>query len=881
MRALRALLVRVHGLFSQSRRDRDFAEELEAHLQAHVDDGLRAGMSPVQARRAALLKLGAVEPLKEDHRDRRGLPMVETLLSDLRHAQRSLRRNPGSTAVAALSLALGIGVNLTLFTAVDSLLLQRPTVRDSARLVGVEPGSGDEFSYANFRDLENSGIFADVVGSNVTRLNLRSGDDVEVVMGLIVTANFFQTLGVTTRLGRIFTASEAAPERDPRLAVLSHAFWMRRFQGDISLLGKSIDLNGERFLVLGVLPQNHHAVTAFISPDLYVPVSEALAPNMNSREGGLGVSVLARLRENGTIAQAQAAVTAFGQELERIYPGPNEGLGRPAKVFSMQGTHLRGAPPGMFLFGGLLAGLCGLVLLIACANVAGLLLARAAVRQRELAVRVALGASRGRLIQSLLTESLLLALLGAGTGLLLALRLAPALSVVSLPGLAPVQIDLQPDFNLYAYGVVLALLTGLICGILPALRATGPDAGAEIQGAGRGSTGRLRMRNVFVVGQVAASAALLVVSSLFLRSLVHQATADAGFDVEHGLVAQFRLEPNRYSKERTILFAQQVVDRLMTIPGARAAAVASIVPFSGDTMATRLQLEVEGKPVTGGQRTFLNHVGPDYFKTLAIPLLRGREFQTGDRTGSPLVAIVNQAFANEYFPDGDALGRHVGYRGQPPLEIVGIVKDAKYGVGNGNAQTVLYVPWAQLPAAATEARPLVVHLRLEGTPAAALQSVRRAITELDKAVAVVVNTLEKATSFDLSVRRAGSVLLGMLGGLGLLLAMIGLYGVMSYAVASRTTEFGIRLALGATSRQLLVAVLADGVRLVVIGVALGIALSLMASPPLAAFLAGLSPADPLAFGGTALILLLVGACASYLPARRATQIDPMAALRRE
>jgi macrolide transport system ATP-binding/permease protein len=879
VRRLRAFVLRLRAFFTRTSFERGLSDEVQFHLELQIEDNVRAGMTPQAARREAVVQFGGVEVTKEAYRERHTLPWLEHLGQDVRYAARMMRRNPALTVVAVLSLGVGIGVNVALFTAINAALLQQPTVANPDSLVGVAPGYGDEFGYDDYRDLRDSGLFADVVGSNLTRLNLRSGTTIEPVVGLIVTGNFFDGLGIVAGRGRVFTAREA-PESGAHLVVLSHSFWLRRFQGNADLLGDTIDLNGEQFLVLGILPETYRPVTAFVSPDVYVPVSGTLVPELKS-QSGFGVTVLARLRENGSTAQALAAVTTFINERPGLHR-PNDETRRPAEIFPVVGMHGREAPPGALLFGTLLGGLTGLVLLIACANVAGLLLARAAVRQRELAVRVALGASRRRLTQLLLAESLLLSALGGGLGLILALWLVRALSVVSLPGQAPVQFAIRPDLTLYAFGVALAFVTGLLCGIVPAFRATSPDAAAIVQqGEGRGITGRMRLRNTFVVGQIAAAVCLLVISSLFFRSLVNQATADVGFDIDHGVVASFDLEPNRYSTTRSLLFAQQVIDRLVELPFVRSAAVASIVPLSGDTVMTRLQLQVEGRPARAGTAVMLNHVGPRYFDTMQIGLLRGREFQPTDRAGTPPVVIVSEAFAHTYFSSLDALGKRVGFAGQPQSEIVGVVENAAYGISNRMAQPVLYYPWAQLPADATAARPLVVHLRVEATPTEAVQPVRLAIADLDRTVAVDVRTLEDATSFDLSVRRAGSVLMGMLGALGLLLAMIGLYGVMAYTVASRTVEIGIRMALGASARLVLWRVMAQGLRLVALGVGIGTALSLAVSRFLTSFLAGLSPTDPIAFGSTAMILILVGACASYLPARRATHIDPMVCLRRD
>ena len=394
----------------------------------------------------------------------------------------------------------------------------------------------------------------------------------------------------------------------------------------------------------------------------------------------------------------------------------------------------------------------------------------------------------------------------------------------------------------------------------------------------RGITGRLWLRHAFVVGQVAASVVLLVVSSLFLRSLIRITSLNPGFDLDHGLVATFYLEPNRYSGTGPALFAERVRERVDRVPGVRSSSVASIMPLAGDRSAGRFQ--VQGRATTKNARTYLNNVGPRYFETMGIRLLRGRDFQPTDRLGSPPVAIVNEAFQKSYFPGGDAVGQHVGY-GEPFSEIVGLVKDSAYASVGEEPTPVLYFAFAQVPSLSTQVRPLMLYLRTEGDPAAAIRSVTRAIADVDNAVALDVKTIREATTFEFAVRRLGSVLLGSLGGLGLVLAMIGLYGVVSYAVAARTAEIGIRMALGASSHRVLRSVLAQGLRLVGLGVAVGTVLSLLMTRVIADLVAGVSPTDPITFVGTAIVLVSTGLVASYFPARRATRIDPLMALRKE
>ena len=802
---------------------------------------------------------------------------AENFGRDLIYAGRSLRRSPGLVIVSVLSLGIGIGVNAMLFSALRAVLFYQPTVTDSARRVWVEPGNGNQVSFLNFRDLRDSKIFADVVGYRFASLALRSGDAVERVNGLGVTANFFQGLGVGAALGRTFTGEESEPERDPRMVVLDYAYWQRRFQANPAVVGEFLTLNGQPYLVLGVLPAHYRPLTALQVPDVYVPLSETVLPTLRDRNNGNALAVLGHLEQGFTREQAQAAVTALGAELERTYPRENAGAGRPAKVYPLN-AGLSGASQELILLPILLLTLFGLVLLIACANVAGLLLSRAAGRQREIALRIALGAGRARLIQGLLAESFLLASGGALVGLLLTIWLMPALNVLTLSGLGDLHLNLEPDLTLYAYALTLIVVTGTACGVIPALKATSGNLVTEIQqGGGHGATGRLRLRHAFVVGQVAASVTLLVIASLFLRSLMRIATMDPGFDLEHSAVARIDVGPNRHARESAWRFAQEVLDRVSKIPGVQAASVADIVPLGNESSATRFQTETETQ--TSGARTFLNSVGPEYFATMGITRLRGREFTVGDRIGTPLVVIVSRAFANAYFPGEDALGQRIsGDNRRTYSEIVGVVEDSTYQSYGEVPTPIVYFAYAQQPVS-SQVRPLTTHVRTAGDPAAVLQAMRRAIASIDPAVVVDVSTLRTATNFESLARRLAATLVGSLGFLGLLLASIGLYGVMAYFVTSRTAEIGIRMALGASSRQMHWDVLGHGLKLVAYGVVLGTALSLAIARFLTALLAGLSPADPMALGGTAAILIVVGLCASYFPARRAMRVNPVVALR--
>jgi predicted permease len=800
---------------------------------------------------------------------------MNSLFWDVREASRALAKSPGLVGVCVLSLGLGIGINLTLFSWLSAMFFDRPTLARPAEIVGIEPGNSNQFSYLNYRDLKDSAIFDAVVGHRRTELSMRVGETTRAIAGLAVTGNFFEGLGVQTQLGRVFTDAEASPEREARLVVATNSFWRRMLGADHTAIGQTLNLNGEAYTLVGVLPADYRAVTPIESPELYVPLNVLGATNLSQRANDNALLVIARLRPGMGLEQARTQLTAFGRQMEQAFPRDNRGMQDPAAVFPSHELRRRGAPGDTDTLTALLMGLVGLVLLVACGNVAGLLMVRGAGRQQEIAVRFALGASRRRVVQSLLVETSLLAAVGAGAALLVVTRLAPALNDYGLPGLRGARVELQPDLALTIYTGAITIITILICGITPALRSTREQIAADIQkGASRTATGHLRLRHAFVIGQVSISLLLLVLASLFLRSLARLSSVDPGFDVAHGIVV--RVPAASVPPGQQVLVSDRVAERLRRVAGVRSVSTAMLIPLGRDIRAERFRIEGRSEP---GARTYVNSVSPGYFATLGVPLLRGRDFQLSDRPGAPQATIVSEAFERAYFPSENALGRTVELATGETALVVGIVKDHAYVNRGGEWAPVLYRAYAQIPNMSTQPRPLIVHVRTERLSDSVLPSVRRAMMELDPNGPAFVESLGQATNQEIVIRRVIGSLLTSVGGLGLVLATIGLYGVMAHVVASRHAEIAIRMALGASSKTVLWSVLRRGLRLVAVGVVIGSAIGLAATQPLRAMLAGLSPSDPVAFAGAAAVLTMVGLLASYIPARRATRVDPMTALR--
>jgi putative ABC transport system permease protein len=884
--------LRLAKLKLEPTREAAIIEELTQYLDDCYAELLVCGATEAETYQRTLAELSGSELLARELRraERQVAPepialgtthrrtnMIADLWQDLRYALRMLRKNPGFTAVAVITLAFGIGVNTTLFSVFNSILLQQPTALRPERLVYIEPGNGNQLSYPNYLDLsENQAM---VAGYRMTGVILRSGEAIDKVSAMTVTGNFFEVLGARPVLGRTFTSDEAAPERTPALAVLAHNFWRRRLNGDPAAIGQTINLNGQVFTVVGVLPKDYRPITGLVGADLYLadlylPLSSIVAPDLNKRDAQQ-LNIIARLEEGASHEQLRARLISVFQELERRYPQINQSLGRSARVFPVFGLaslQSAAAPPALFAVLSLPFLITGLLLAIACANIAGLLLSRGAKRRREIAIRLSLGASRARLIRTLLTESLVIASSGAIGALLLTGWLTSALSAVRLPGpLSTASVKL--DLNLLLYTIVITGLTCLLCGLAPAWQATKIDVIAGLKdGVGRRLHRRFSLQSGLVVGQVTVSIVLLITSLLFLRSLIHIGTVDTGFDMRRALIAKIELERNRYTAEQGLLLVEQSIERIEKLPGVESASVTNLVPLGGDSASS--SFEVEGQPGSHGAGLFLQSVGGHYFRTMGIDLRQGRDFLPQDRRSSPLVAIVNESFAKKYFPGETALGKRVRMNDKEAFqEIVGVVADSKYQSFGEEFQPILYRPYQQ-------GRPIVI-VRTAGEPANFLVAVKQAISDLDKSVPVETQTMEKATRLEFIIRRTVTALSGAVGAIGLTMAMIGLYGVMAFTVSQRAKEIGIRMSLGATRFMIFRLILRRALALVGTGIAIGTALALGLTRALAFALAGVKATDPMIFAVAALILLLVGILAGYLPARRASRVDPMVALRDE
>jgi len=802
---------------------------------------------------------------------------------DLRYAARTLGRSPGLVLVAALSLGLGMGVNTTLFAAVKAVLFTGASGSGRDGLVRTWVGGTRYVSYTNLQDIRSARIFGDAAGYELSVFSARPHEEAQKATGEIVTANYFGVLGVRAAIGRTFSSPDADPNRDPAVAVLSHRYWRLHFDSDPAVIGRSIAINGQACRIVGVLPDTFRSIEGFgIAPEMYVPVSAQMASDYLDRDG-LSLRVVARLAAGRTRQHTEAALMATAAHLARLYPKENHAWARGGVqlfgVSAMEQLREAGGVGAAMAIATLFVIIFSTVLFIACGNVAALLLARGATRRREIAVRLALGASRRRIVQQLLAESLLLAMLGAACGWLLNLWTVPLFAHFDVPVPIPLPMDFRLDEGLGLLPLELVMIGAamLLCGLAPALESTRLAlAPALKETPAQVGIRRSRRRNLRVVWQVAGAMMQLVIAAVFLRTLAGAIDVHPGFDVDRVLAAEITLDRSRFDAARGLTFAEEAIRRVSALPGVELASAACMTPLSG--WYNPSDVSVEGRPSVRVPSTNVNCVSPGYFRTMGIARLRGRDFEAGDRAGAPAVAVVGETLARRLFPDGEAIGKRV--RVDDPgrvLEIVGIVRDSKYGTLAEAPRPLLYEALAQQPD-----RPgLVLHARTTRPRDAMAKAIKAELTGIEKDVPVTVRPMTAYVDLSLAPLRVAANALAVMGALGLLLALVGLYGLISHNVARRTPEFGIRLALGASPRLLMRGVLKNGLVLVGSGVALGLALAVVVTRALTNVVAEVHLDRPLLLLAPAVLLLAAGLAASYVPARRATRVDPITALRCE
>jgi putative ABC transport system permease protein len=877
------IILILRSLFKKRGLEQELDEELQFHLEREIEANIAKGMGPEAARQAALYCFGGVEQVKEACREERGVRFIEELGKDVLYGCRMLRKHPGFTAVAVLTLMLGIGANTAIFSVVNGVLLRPLPFPDSDRIVTLwnfYPQLSDEkeeVSPPDFHDwLEQNRSFAQLAAYE-RFFYIMDGDPYPLRLPAArVSGDFFAVMGVNPILGRSLLPADDH-EGLHHVVVLSHRLWTSRFGADSSIVGRIATLNGMDYTVVGIMPAGFgfpYEVDLW-SPMAYEPPFE---PSLRT---SVWLRTVGRLEPSVTLAQAQSDMSAIAQRLEQQYPDTNEGRG--IQVVSLYEQTVGDVRLALLV----LLGAVGFVLLIACTNLVNLLLARATGRQQEIALRAALGASRLRLIRQLVTESTLLGLLGGAGGVLfawLSLDLLRGFDPEVLPRLQEVQLD----WRVLGFAMLVSLATGVACGIVPAWLATRKELQESLKEGSRRSAdsrGRRRVRSTLVIIEVALAQVLLIGGGLLFQSFLHMRSVSPGFNPEGVLVGQFELFTPRYAEGSAMAtFYREVTQQVAALPGVEAAALSTTIPF--DKVQLTLEFVIDGRPrpLSPKQHPLAgyNSITPDYFRTMGIRLRSGRFFSDADRADAPPVVIINEALARRYWPGESPLGHLIRIHDDSPadsepIEVVGVVENVRQVALNSDVRLEIYLPYAQ-----RLWRRCFLLVRSEPAPAELAAALRREIHQIDANIALSsFRSMNDHVSASLDPPRFHTFLLGVFATLALTLAAVGVFGVISYSTSQRTREFGIRLALGAQRRDVFRLVVGGGFVLVLTGVALGLILALALTQALSSMLFGIVPTDPATYGAVALVLSAVALLACYLPSRRAMKVDPVVALRYE
>ena len=895
MRWLYKLPLRFRSLFRKNRVERELSDELGFHLEKLIEEKVAKGMTAEEARYAALRELGGVDQVKEECRDMRRVNFIETTIQDIRYGLRMAGKWRGLTTILAITLALGIGVNTAIFSVLNGWLLRPLPVRAPEQIMVLAYAPESKFSYPDLLDFEKqTDAFSELFAYAPGGAGFSTGGVATEFAYSAVTGNYLSALGVKPLLGRLLLPGEGEKPGEELLLVLGYSFWQKRFGGDAAIVGKRVLINGKPAMIIGVAPKEFHGTFFAIDMDGYlslnaVPLvqgSSGFWTDRRDRE----LETLGRLKPGVSLTRAQSSLNVIARRLAAQYPATDkdatvrvipERMARPAPFV----TNFVAVIASLFLV------LPALVLLLACLNVANILLARATVRLREMAIRAALGAGRGRLIRQMLTETLLLTLLGGIGGVVLgewAISATGSMlhSVTSTSSNIAYRLDSSFDWRVFAYTLGAVVLSGIFLGIWPAFRAGGVDVNTVLHEGGRSDSagvGRHGVRGVLLVAQVAGSLMLLIVAGLFVRSLERAEHMYLGFDPDHVLNVMLDARQIGYDEVHAKAFYQELENRVRALPGVQSASLAFTVPLGMPSPGSSIY--VEGHPLPPGQLApgvAFNRIDPAYFETMRAPLLEGRTFRDSDNETAPPVAIVDQTMAKEFWPNQDPIGKRFSMKSPagPFIEVVGLARDGQTDWHFSlDPHAYFYLPLAQ-----NFATFLSLQVRTTVPPESLVRGMQEQIRDLAPDLPIFdARTMQQGVHglTGLFMFRLAATLAGVMGLLGLTLATVGVYGVVSFGAAQRTREIGIRMALGATRSNVLVAVVRQGFELSLIGIASGLVGAFALSRLLRSMLAGVNPGDPGTFIGVSLLLLTVALLASYIPARRATKVDPMVALRYE
>jgi predicted permease len=882
---LKSLVSRFRAQATTEKIDREFQHELDTHLELATQENIRRGMTPDEAIRAARIRLGGDTQLKETNRELRGLPFIETALQDFRFAFRMLRKNPGFSAIAILTLALGIGANTAIFSVVYAVLLKPLPYADSDQLFTVfqqgikDPNNKNGFSYLNLRDFQQQAeVFSDVSAVQVHQLTLTGHGDAYNIDTSVVTPDLFTTFHVQPILGRAFVPDDGKPGAAP-VVILSENLWRGSFGSDPNIVGTSITLDKRAFTVIGVMPGSFRFPQVRQSRQIWIPiVNDPLFGSWLERRGGHWLRVTGRIKAGINIAQANAQFDAIAERLTKQFPDDNDGW------------TIRMIPLRDFLVGEVkapllvLLGAVGLVLLIACANIANLLLARATSRSREIAVRATLGAGRSRIVRQLLSETVVLSLIGGLAGVGLAYYGVHVLTAFLPPELPQIH-SIRIDYAVLGFALALSIFASCAVGLVPAFLVAGSDLQSTLREGGRSgeSSASRRARNILASAEIALALVLLVAAGLFLRSFSKLTDVSPGFQVEHMVKAEVSLPRAQYSTpQQWFAFSDNLLTRLQSEPGMRDSAIAIPLPITDGFI--NIAFDIENRPAPSAAAARIADyvaVTPTYFRVMNIPLVAGRTFEVRDNMSAPPVAVVTQSFVRAYFPNENPIGKRIVF-GFPPdpgisREIIGVVGDV-HDVSLGNDPgPMMYAAYAQSPFPGA-----CIAVQSTLAPGTVISSIRDTVASLDKDLPVTdVATMTEVIHDSMAQPRFRTTLIALFAAIALILAATGIFGVISYSVQCRTNEIGIRVAMGASARAIVKMVLRETMVLAVIGLAVGLPVAFAASHIVGHLLFGISPTDPATLIVVSLTLAAVAAAAGYLPARRATHVDPLIALRHD